>query len=75
MAENFVDGQVDFLLSQYPTMSSYDAYCLVISGYGEIQQDNPTAYQAILDFYDVTNQDVVNTNNNYRSGTGTPCSN
>jgi len=78
MAQNYVNAQVALLIDLYPALSAnnnHDALCLVLSGYGEIQTSDPTAYASILSTYGVSNNDVSTTSKSYQNGTGTPCSN
>jgi hypothetical protein len=74
MAQNYVTSEVSALQQMFPTLSNHDATCLVIAGYGDLQQNNPSAFSSILSAYNLTVNDVANTNNNFKSGTsGTHC--
>jgi hypothetical protein len=74
MAQNYVNSEVQTLQALFPTLSTHDADCLVIGGYGDIQNNDQTAMSAILAAYNLTANDVANTNNNYKNGTaGTRC--
>ncbi len=74
MAQNYVNSEVSALQQQFPSLSLHDAQCLAIAGYGELQQNDPNAFNTILSTYGFTANDVSNTNNNYKAGnTGTHC--
>jgi hypothetical protein len=58
----------------FPSITEFNAKCLILSGYGEIQQDDRQAYDDILAHYHMSNNDIVSTTNGYRNGTlGTHC--
>ena len=74
MAQNYINAEVTSLRNIYTTLSQHDALCLVISGYGDLQTADPNAFNAVMTAYNLTLNDIVNTNNTFKNGTkGTHC--
>jgi len=74
MSKSYLDKEVIALRELFPNLSLYDAQCLVIGGYGDIQKNRPNMMDAILEKYNLTGYEVQNTNNKYKNGKkGTKC--
>jgi hypothetical protein len=74
MITNYVNTEVQTLQTVFPNLSTHDAECLVLGGFGVLQQNNPTVFNAALAQYNLSASDVQSTNNSYQSGSsGTHC--
>ncbi len=74
MAQSYIDKEVLALREIFPKLKQHDALCLVIGGYSDIQDNNPSLMSKILKAYKLSIDDVQFTNDNYRNGSsGTKC--
>jgi len=74
MIQNYVNTEVQTLQKVFPNLSTHDAECLVLGGYGDLQTNNPASYNSAITAYGLSLSDIVNTNNNYKKGSsGTKC--
>jgi hypothetical protein len=75
MFTNLIDDEVNSVRAAYPGLSTHDYYCIVIAGYGDIQANYPTLFNAALTRYNLTSDDCRLTAESYRlGGLGTKCS-
>jgi hypothetical protein len=51
----------------FPNLSSHDVLCMILGGMSNVQQYDLATLNAVLATYNLTLNDVVNTNNNYKS--------
>ena len=71
MIQNYVNAEVTTLRAVFPNLSVHDAECLVLAGYGDL---DPTTLNTAIVLYNLTINDVIITNNLYKSGNkGTRC--
>jgi len=74
MIQNYVNTEVQTLQAVFPNLSTHDAECLVLGGFGVLQQNNPSVFNTALATYNLSASDVQNTNDSYQSGnSGTHC--
>jgi hypothetical protein len=58
----------------YLSKSTHDAQCLVLGGFGALEQNKPDVFNAALAQYGLSASDVQSTNDSYSSGkSGTHC--
>ncbi len=71
MIQNYINTEVQALQLVFPNLSIHDAECLVLGGYGDL---DTATLNATIATYNLSLNDVVTTNNNYKTGTvGTKC--
>lgn len=76
MIESYLDCELSALQEVFPTLSSHDGLCMIIGGMEDIQEYDSDTLNQILMHYNLTLTDVINTNQQYKSGTlGTTCGN
>jgi hypothetical protein len=70
----YVDCELAALQSMFPNLSSKDDLCFILGGMADVQQYYSATFNSVLSTYNLTLNDVVNTNNNYKSaGVGHGC--
>lgn len=67
MITSYVDCELAALRELFPTLSSHDGLCMILGGMGDVQQYDATTLNTVLSTYNLTLNDVVATNNNYKS--------
>ncbi len=71
MIQNYITIEIATLQKVFPGLTTHDALCLALSGYGTIDS---TVYNNIIASYGLTANEVFLTNSTYKSGVaGTNC--
>jgi hypothetical protein len=74
MIKSYVDCEVSALKEIFPNLTTHDAQCLVIGGYGDVESNSPSTLNSVYAAYNLTSADVVQTNNGYKNGSkGSTC--
>lgn len=77
MAEGYVEHLKDAVTSLFPNMPDKAAYALVLNGFNDMFEQNLTGWNALLTKYQLTNQEIYDTQSAYKSNNpsapGTKC--
>ncbi len=74
IANSYMEWEIEAMQKIFPNMAINDIVSIMISGFGDIQANDPTLFTQILSKYNLTLNEVTTISNTYKNGTkGTKC--
>lgn len=77
MAEEYIESMKSAVTDIFPNMPAKDAYALTMNGFNDMFENNLTGWNALLTKYNLTTQEIYNTQVAYKSSAqnapGTKC--